>query len=95
MRAPASHTSFIASYAFDRRLAAHDAAASVAHAEMLGRRRIITRAESRRLVTGLKAIARDLARGRSLPPAEDVHYALERALYKKVGRVAGKLHTGR
>jgi argininosuccinate lyase len=34
-------------------------------------------------------------RGRPVVDAEDVHFAIEKSLYKEVGPVAGKMHTAR
>ncbi|MGH7768175.1 MAG: argininosuccinate lyase, partial [Candidatus Binatia bacterium] len=50
---------FTASIDVDRRLYRHDIAGSIAHARMLGRRRIISPGEARRIVRGLQAIQKD------------------------------------
>ena len=34
-------------------------------------------------------------RGKRLPPEEDIHYAIERELIRRIGPVGGKLHTAR
>jgi argininosuccinate lyase len=86
---------FIASLSFDVRLAPYDIQGSVAHARMLARCRIISAREARRIIKGLEAIARDLGRGKRLPPEEDVHFAIERELIRRIGPVGGKLHTAR
>src|SRR5205814_2067814 len=87
--------SFIASLAFDVRLAPYDIQGSMAHARMLARQRIIPTRDAQRIIKGLQSIARDLQRGKRLPPEEDVHYAIERELIRRIGPVGGKLHTAR
>ncbi len=97
LRAPKtiSPETFVSSFYFDGRLAPYDLEASIAHAEMLGRRRIIPPAEARRIAAGLKRLQARLERGGRLEKAEDVHFAIEKTLYKEIGAVAGKLHTAR
>jgi argininosuccinate lyase len=90
-----SPAQFVSSIAFDRRLAPYDLEASIAHVEMLGRRRIVAPAESRRLAAGLGRLLSRVNRGRRLPAAEDVHYAIEKALFLEIGPLAGKMHTAR
>lgn len=86
---------FIASISYDIRLAPYDIQGSIAHAKMLAKCRIIPRLEAQRIMRGLMAIQRDLARGKPLPEDEDIHYAVERELIRRVGPVGGKLHTAR
>src|SRR5471030_760705 len=86
---------FIASLSFDIRLAPYDIQGSIAHARMLSKQRIITARDAQRIIRGLEAIGRDLAKGKRLPPEEDVHYAIERELIRRIGAVGGKLHTAR
>ncbi len=87
--------SFIASLAFDIRLAPYDIQGSIAHARMLARARIIPARDAQRIIKGLLSIAKDLERGKRLPPEEDIHYAIERELIRRIGLVGGKLHTAR
>ena len=86
---------FVASIGFDGRLAPYDLAASIAHVDMLARQKIISRAEGAKITAGLKRLAAKIARGGRLLDAEDVHFAIEKSLYKEVGPVAGKMHTAR
>lgn len=86
---------FIASLSFDIRLAPYDIAGSIAHAQMLSKCRIIPSKDAQRIIRGLEAIARDIARGKRLPPEEDIHYAIESELIRRIGPVGGKLHTAR
>jgi argininosuccinate lyase len=70
---------------------------SVAHAEMLGATGIVPRASARRIVAGLRAIAKDAARGkfRLDPDLEDVHLNVESELTRRIGSDGERLHTGR
>ncbi len=86
---------FVASMDFDGRLAPFDLTASIAHVEMLGRRRILPRADAAKIVAGLRRILARVERGGRLVKAEDVHYAIEKTLYKEIGPLAGKMHTAR
>ncbi|NRA02771.1 MAG: argininosuccinate lyase [Myxococcales bacterium] len=88
---------FSASVHFDRRLAPHDLAGSIAHAQMLAQQGLLTSEEGERLVAGLEQIGREFAAGElELDPAlEDIHTNVERRLGEIVGPLAGKLHTGR
>ncbi len=88
---------FTSSLSFDRRLAGHDIAGSIAHARMLGRCRIISAEEARQLEAGLESVRAGLASGEvELDPAsEDIHTEVERLLGEQVGALAGKLHTAR
>jgi argininosuccinate lyase len=86
---------FIASLSYDVRLAPYDIQGSIAHARMLSKCRIIPGKDARRIIKGLEAILRDLGRGKRLPPEEDIHFAIERELIRRIGPVGGKLHTAR
>jgi argininosuccinate lyase len=69
----------------------------MAHARMLGKVGVISRAEAAKLQAGLARILREWKKGRfRLDPAyEDVHGNVEARLRELVGPVAGKLHSGR
>ena len=88
---------FTESVSFDYRLAPYDVLASVAHAEMLGAQGVITKADARKIVTGLKAIFKEVEAGRFEFRAEleDVHMNVEAALTERIGAVGGRLHTAR
>jgi argininosuccinate lyase len=81
----------------DVRLWREDVDGSIAHAEMLGARGILTKAQARRIVAGLKKVRREFERGtfRAKPTDEDVHMAVERRLTELVGPDGGRLHTAR
>src|SRR5262245_24284034 len=88
---------FTASVSFDRRLAKHDIAASLAHARMLAARGIIPRRDLAAIQKGMAAVGREIAAGTfawSLD-AEDVHLNIEKRLTALVGDAGKRLHTGR
>jgi argininosuccinate lyase len=88
---------FTESVSFDHRLAEFDIEGSIAHAEMLGEKKIISRNDSRKIVQGLKSILSDIISGKFYfdPRLEDVHMNIEAELIDKIGPVGGKLHTAR
>jgi len=88
---------YTSSINWDAHLWHSDLLGSIAHARMLGRSRIISPAESRRLVRGLTRLLTAIRRGRvkANPDAEDVHTQMEQELERLVGPVARKLHSGR
>lgn len=85
----------------DKRLWLADLRASQAHAEMLGRQKILSGEESRQLVEGLEQLKSEwqgqLAAGKDpfQGDHEDIHSFIESRLREKIGAVAGKLHTAR
>ncbi len=85
------------SLSFDKRLAPADVKASIAHARMLGKQRIITKKDSETIVRGLRQIEKEIRDGKFKyrPQLEDIHMNIERRLTEIVGQVGGKLHTGR
>jgi argininosuccinate lyase len=88
---------FTASVGFDRRLAACDIEASLAHARMLAGCRIISRRDLAAIERGMRAIRREIDAGRfrwSIE-AEDVHLNIERRLIALVGEAGKRLHTAR
>jgi argininosuccinate lyase len=88
---------FTASIEVDRRLAPYDIAGSIAHARMLGKVGLLTKAEVEAIVKGLGEIGEEIAQGRlpSDPALEDIHMHIERRLIEKIGEAGGKLHTAR
>ena len=88
---------FTESVSFDARLAPYDIQGSIAHATMLGRCEILTRAEVDAIVSGLQAIDQQIAAGEFEwdTALEDVHMNIERRLTDQVGDVGKKLHTAR
>jgi argininosuccinate lyase len=88
---------FTASLAFDKRLALHDVQGSLAHARMLGARRILSKRDVAAISRGLARVRREIEDGqfRWSPEDEDVHFAIERRLTALVGEAGKRLHTGR
>ncbi|MBL8023142.1 MAG: argininosuccinate lyase [Elusimicrobia bacterium] len=86
---------FVASIGFDGPLAHYDLTASIAHVEMLTRQRILSRSEGSKIRGGLQRLVARVASGARLVDAEDVHFAIEKSLYKEIGPLAGKMHTAR
>ena len=88
---------FTSSIAADARLLPDDVAASIAHARMLGRQRIIPKKDADAIVRGLTEIREEFARGDFVlrEDLEDVHMNVESRLAEKIGAAAGRLHTAR
>jgi len=88
---------FSASISFDKRLYDCDIEGSIAHCKMLARCKIITTAESNKIIKGLKRILRECDEGRFKfsDSLEDIHMNIEYRLREIIGPVAGKLHTAR
>jgi len=87
---------FTQSISFDHRLWRQDILGSMAHATMLRKIGILTRAECNAILKGLDAIARQIAAGRFRwrEELEDVHMNIEAELTRRVPAGA-RLHTGR
>jgi argininosuccinate lyase len=88
---------FTASIDIDARLYRHDILGSIAHAKMLAKQRIISAADGRKIVRGLRAVEREISSGRFAfsPTDEDIHMNIERRLTELVGPAGGRLHTAR
>jgi argininosuccinate lyase len=86
---------FIGSFSFDKRLAPYDIEGSIAHVKMLVKCGIIPSTDGNKIIAGLSAMLAKINKGVSLPRAEDVHFAVEQELIKKIGPVGGKMHTAR
>lgn len=88
---------FQASIGFDQRLARADIQGSQAYARALKKAGVLTLKECRRIEQGLDSVHKDLEQGKAKVSVtdEDIHMAVERLLYNKIGALAGKLHTGR
>jgi argininosuccinate lyase len=88
---------YTASLPFDWRLYPYDIAASIAHARMLAKQKIITAKEAETIVKGLRSVQKEIEGGEFefRLELEDIHMAIESRLMAKVGEVGGKLHTAR
>ncbi len=86
-----------ASVAFDQRLLAHDVAGSIAHAEMLAERGIISADDARAIRDGLRSVEAKLASGELAwdDALEDVHMNVEARLVDEIGDAGRRLHTAR
>lgn len=88
---------YSASVAYDRRLYRYDIAASMAHARMLGKQKIIPAADAEAIVRGLDEIRTEIETGRFpfRQELEDIHLNIEIRLREKIGDAAARLHTAR
>lgn len=88
---------FTSSISFDQRLAKYDILGSIAHAKMLGKKRIIPPKDAALIVRGLKSILQDVLKGtfKFDLKAEDIHSNIQEILTKRIGKAADKLHTAR
>jgi argininosuccinate lyase len=86
-----------ASVSFDRRLLPHDVAGSIAHAEMLAARGIISPGDAAAIVAGLSRVEAKLASGELAwdDALEDVHMNVEARLIDEIGDAGRRLHTAR
>jgi len=89
---------FISSLSFDKKLVKYDLLGSIAHAQMLGKCKIISKEEKDKIVKGLKQILKEVQEGKVkiiTREAEDIHSWVENKLKEKIGTIAGKLHIAR
>jgi argininosuccinate lyase len=97
---------FSTSLHVDRRLYREDIEGSLAHVGMLAKQKILTAREGARIRRALIGILREIETGAYRPgstalgrggrfTAEDIHMAIEGRLIAKIGKIGGKLHTGR
>ena len=84
-------------YALDERLVPYDIRASIAHAEMLAARKLLSAADLDAIRSGLAAIADEHAKGvwRIELSDEDGQTALEKRLTARIGDAGGRVHLGR
>lgn len=85
------------SLGYDQRLYPEDIEGSIAHAEMLAAKHIISAADLEEIKTGMAAVKKELDAG-VFPfedDDEDIHMAIERRLTELVGDAGAKLHTAR
>lgn len=88
---------FTSSLGVDWRLARYDIEGSLAHVAMLAATGIVSGDEEQLIAEGLRELESEVVEGALPwdPEAEDVHSAVELELARRIGSVAGKLHTGR
>ena len=84
-------------FALDERLVRHDVQASIAHAQMLHRQKLLSAADLEAIRGGLTALADEHARGlwHIELADEDGQTALERRLTERIGAAGGRVHLGR
>lgn len=88
---------FNSSISFDCKMYKEDIEGSLAHAAMLGSKKIIEMSEAEAIIAGLKGIRNDLDSGMLLidPEAEDIHSFIEGELTARIGDAGKRLHTAR
>eukprot|EP00794_Sanderia_malayensis_P011391 gene11391-12576_t len=88
---------FNASFPFDKRMWKEDLQGSAAYAKGLLDAHVLTEAECNEIINGLSLVAEEWRSGKfeEKPGDEDIHTANERRLKELIGKVGGKLHTGR
>ncbi|MDX2143196.1 MAG: argininosuccinate lyase [Rhodospirillaceae bacterium] len=81
----------------DKRMAAEDVRGSIAHAEMLAAKGIISAGDAKAIVEGLRTIEKELSAGTFAfkDALEDIHMNVEDRLKELIGPAAGRLHTAR
>lgn len=82
---------------FDMLLAEHDVMASRAHAIMLEKVKLLSKADLKKLLKGLDAIGKEIKKGsfKIEEGVEDVHSQIELQLTRTAGEAGKKIHVGR
>ena len=90
-------TEYTGSLEFDRELYFWDIVGSLAHVDSLLEAEILSKDEHSKIRKGLTGVLADLNKGKVelRPELEDIHMNIEALLTERIGKVAGKLHTGR
>ena len=88
---------FNSSIHFDCKMYKQDIEGSMAHAAMLGAKKIISLGDSEQIIEGLGKILDDLSSGKLEfdMQSEDIHMFIETELTKRIGDVGKRLHTAR
>ena len=88
---------FNSSISFDSRMYRQDITGSIAHAQMLAHKGIISEHEAEALSAGLSEILEDMETGKLAIDltCEDIHMFVEQELTNRLGDVGKKLHTAR
>ena len=81
----------------DKRLYEQDIAASIIHAKMLMKQKIIDSSIGNKIINGLKKIKTQIEKGNFNfhEKYEDIHLNIEKKLFEIIGPAAGYLHTAR
>ncbi len=85
------------SISVDKRLYEQDITASIVHAKMLVKQKIISSKDGFKIINGLKKIKSQIDKGKFKfqEKFEDIHLNIEKKLYELIGPSAGLLHTAR
>ena len=88
---------FNSSIGFDSRMFNEDITGSIAHAQMLAHKNILSTDEAELIVDGLCGILDDMKSGELKPDpnCEDIHMFVEQVLTERIGNTGKKLHTAR
>jgi argininosuccinate lyase len=88
---------YTSSIPFDWRLYPYDIAGSIAHAQMLVKKGIISKDDGKDIVSGLKIILKEIKSGKFQfkIELEDIHMCIESRLTELVGDAGARLHTAR
>ncbi len=88
---------FSESISVDKRLYKQDIRASIAHAEMLADRDLLSQSELAEIREALRDIERSIEEGtfEFRVPLEDIHMNIEAELIRRIGDAGRKLHTAR
>ncbi len=86
-----------ASIGFDKAMAPQDIRGSKAHADMLARQGIISKADAKEIQRGLDQVLAEIAGGtfQFKLALEDIHMNVESRLSELIGPASGRLHTAR
>ena len=81
----------------DKRLYKEDIFASIIHAQMLVKQKIIPKKDGSKIIKGLKKIEKEIEKNRFKfkEKFEDIHLNIEKRLFEIIGQSAGYLHTAR
>ena len=81
----------------DKRLYKEDIFASIIHAQMLVKQRIIPKKDGAKIIKGLKKIEKEIEKNKFKfkEKFEDIHLNIEKRLFEIIGQSAGYLHTAR
>ena len=86
-----------ASIDIDKRLFEEDIFASIVHAQMLAKQKIINKKKSIKIINGLKKIENEIKKNKFSfkKKYEDIHLNIEKRLFAIIGKDAGYLHIAR
>jgi len=81
----------------DKRLYKEDIFASIIHAQMLVKQKIIPKKDGSKIIKGLKKIEKEIEKNKFKfkEKFEDIHLNIEKRLFEIIGQSAGYLHTAR